>query len=61
MEGLNLVEFAKQHPSLRRKIAVSSGLCAVLLAAEYYGLVSDACRWLRRYPKFLFLTAQDLA
>ena len=48
MEGLNLVEFAKQHPSLRRKIAVSSGLCAVLLAAEYYGLVSDACRWLRR-------------
>lgn len=35
--------------SWKRKLASAGGLCVLLLAAEYYGLVSTSFRWIRRW------------
>ena len=49
MEGLDLVNLNILPKSLLRKqLVLGSGLCVLLLAAEYYGLVSGFFKWMRR-------------
>lgn len=50
MEGLDLVNLnVLPKSALRRKFVLGSGICLLLLAAEYYGLVSGLYRWFKRF------------